>query len=814
MGRRQGPDTVRAFFVYASLLEPLRVQMPVTAVSSECHKAPLGSLPTTVTRPSIFQGNRMPGTIANTTLDRFQRWRRAKDTSARYLIGFFGLAVIGALTLMFVYLLSETLPMFQGASLEERAAYDAPGGADTGTIHLAVNRHREMAVRLTEDRRAVFFRPYSGEVVSEQPLPIPDDVRVTSFSMAEPRTRLVAAGLDNGQVLAIEYEYNERFTPQGREYDPGLVYPLGDEDSALLDVDSEGRAIDVVGIQRGSSGVRVAAATEDGELRLVNFEERTSMMTGETEVTRSAHDLPSLPEGATPTRILVDITGRNLMVGDDRGRLHFFDISTPRNARLVDSKRVVRGDDARVTSLEYILGTVSVVVGGSDGSVAQYMLVRDEDNVNRITRVRDFPQHADAVTNTQPEYIRKGFATTDASGALAVHYPTSQRTLLQQTISDRPLYRAYIDPRNRMLIAIDDAETWFVNDLSNPHPEVSFHVLWQKVWYEGRSGGDYVWQSSSATDEFEPKFSLVPLTLGTVKAAFYAMLFATPLAIMGAIYSAYFMSSRMRSLTKPSIELMEALPTVILGFLAGLWLAPFIEANLPAVASILILLPLAMLVMAFVWTRVLPEGVRRAIPAGWEAAILIPVILLVGWFAVFISPHLEIWMFNGDARQWLTDAGYTYDQRNALVIGIAMGFAVIPTIYSISEDAVFNVPRHLTQGSLALGATPWQTVVRVVLLTASPGIFSAVMIGFGRAVGETMIVLMATGNSPVVNFNIFEGMRTLSANIAVEMPETAVGGTHYRILFLAALVLFALTFTVNTIAEIVRQRLRNKYSTL
>ena len=191
-----------------------------------------------------------------------------------------------------------------------------------------------------------------------------------------------------------------------------------------------------------------------------------------------------------------------------------------------------------------------------------------------------------------------------------------------------------------------------------------------------------------------------------------------------------------------------------------------------------------------------------------------PVICLLVWGLVELSPLIEIWFFDGSMRQWFTDMGITYDQRNALVVGIAMGFAVIPTIFSIAEDAVFTVPKHLTQGSLALGATPWQTVTRVILLTASPGIFSAVMIGFGRAVGETMIVLMATGNSPVTNFNIFEGMRTLSANIAVELPETAVNSTHFRILFLAGLVLFAMTFVVNTIAEIVRQRLRARYSNL
>ena len=193
---------------------------------------------------------------------------------------------------------------------------------------------------------------------------------------------------------------------------------------------------------------------------------------------------------------------------------------------------------------------------------------------------------------------------------------------------------------------------------------------------------------------------------------------------------------------------------------------------------------------------------------------MVPVVVFIGVVSMLVSPTLELWLFNGDMPRWLDEMGIGFDQRNSLVVGLVMGFAVIPTIFSITEDAIFGVPKHLTIGSLALGATPWQTLTRVVLLTASPGIFSAVMIGLGRAVGETMIVLMATGNTPIMDFNIFEGFRALSANIAVEMPEAEVASTHYRVLFLAALVLFMTTFIFNTVAEVVRQRLRVKYSSL
>jgi phosphate transport system permease protein len=271
------------------------------------------------------------------------------------------------------------------------------------------------------------------------------------------------------------------------------------------------------------------------------------------------------------------------------------------------------------------------------------------------------------------------------------------------------------------------------------------------------------------------------------------------------------MHPSVKAYVKPAVEIMAALPSVVLGFLAGLWLAPLVERIVPG----LFLLPLVeagcILGALLVW-RLLPLAVRTRLRAGTEVFLLLPVVVVGAWLAFGLGGLVEARLLAGDYRGWLLSAlGLTYDQRNSLVVGVAMGFAVIPIIFTIAEDSLANVPQHLRAGSLALGANRWQTALRIVLPTASPGIFSAIMIGFGRAVGETMIVLMATGNTPVMDANIFSGFRALSANIAVELPEAPEGGTLFRVLFLAAFLLFCLTFVVNTVAELVRLRLRRRY---
>jgi phosphate transport system permease protein len=152
---------------------------------------------------------------------------------------------------------------------------------------------------------------------------------------------------------------------------------------------------------------------------------------------------------------------------------------------------------------------------------------------------------------------------------------------------------------------------------------------------------------------------------------------------------------------------------------------------------------------------------------------------------------------------------FGYQSRlNAFVAGIALGFAIIPVVFSIAEDALTSVPRSYTQAALALGASKWQAAWQVVLPAAIPGVFAAVVLGFGRAIGETMIVLMASGNASIVSWDILESTRTITATIAAELAETVVGGHHYRMLFLLGTLLFAVTFASNLVADLIIHRLK------
>jgi phosphate transport system permease protein len=742
------------------------------------------------------------------------RWRMFKDTLARYGVAVGGLGVIVAITLILVYLLFVVIPLFQPASIDEQADYPVPN-SQAKTLYLAMNEHADIGMRLDSEGQVTFFNTTSGEIRKSLPLPLPEGVSITSWAAGDPASRILGVGLSNGRVLVFQHQYeisfSEAHTEGGkpvRDIDPVIEYPLGKQP---LELAGPNQPITRLALQSGEEESTLVGVAGE-QLYVLNIVREESFLGGDVSLEKTKAQIPLASRGDV-SHLLLDKQQRNLYVASGIDALSHYDLTDKTSPSLQQHLALFAGNQ-KLNSLEFLSGDISLLAGSEQGRLEQLFPVPEQqDSHKRVLRkIRSFDDLKSTITKISPEYNRKGFLAVDSNGKLGIFHTTAHRTLLVSKIADS-LQQVSISPRANAAL-LQSGDRMYFYSIHNEHPEVSWSSLWGKVWYESYDEPEYVWQSSSSSNDHEPKLSLVPISFGTLKAAFYAMLFAIPLSIMGAIYTAHFMSPKMRQTVKPSIEIMEALPTVIIGFLAGLWLAPYLEKHLPGIFSFLIIMPFGLLLAAYAYHR-LPDRIRHAIPDGWEAAMLIPVILLLGYISFSASPWMEATFFGGDVRIWMSrELGINYDQRNSLIIGLAMGFAVIPTIFSIAEDAIFAVPKHLVQGSLAMGATPWQTMMRVVLLTASPGIFSGVMIGLGRAVGETMIVLMATGNTPIMDMNIFEGMRTLSANIAVEMPESEVASTHYRVLFLAALVLFAFTFLVNTVAEIVRQRLRKRYSSL
>jgi phosphate transport system permease protein len=514
-------------------------------------------------------------------------------------------------------------------------------------------------------------------------------------------------------------------------------------------------------------------------------------------------------EGAI-TALAIDTRGDDIFLGTSTGRLVRYDVRDRANPAVAESVDVERG--AAVTVLRLLNGDRTLVAATEGGDVSTWQVVAPlAGGFSQLTRIHRFERHSAPVVAAAVSRRDKGFVTVDRSGIVHLSYGTSGATLLDLRAPAGDLRAILYAPKADGLVSVDGRGAFTHWQLDNPHPEATLRTLFGTVWYEGYRGPAYVWQSTGGTDDFEAKFSLTPLIYGTLKGTFYALLIAVPLALLAALYVSEFMHPTIKAWVKPMVEIMAALPSVVLGFLAGLWLAPVIEHVVPGLFALPLVTTVAILVTLAAW-RLVPLSIRGRLRPGSEVVLLLPVVIVSLAVAFVLGGLIEARVLGGDYRGWLLSAlGLTYDQRNSIVVGIAMGFAVVPIIFTITEDSLANVPPHLRAGSLALGATRWQTAVRIVLPTASPGIFSAVMIGFGRAVGETMIVLMATGNTPIMNASIFSGFRALSANIAVELPEAPEGGTLFRVLFLAAFLLFCLTFAVNTLAEFVRLKLRQRY---
>lgn len=731
---------------------------------------------------------------ANARITRVKRLDRL--ATAAITLG--GIFIIVSVSFIFLFILGQAWPLFrqsQGQSLGAVRLADVPGAreaASASPLVIGTDEYQRYLYELLADGRLAFFRA-DGSLAQVAPLPALA-APVTIVSAFRSLTGdFVGAGTADGRVLLTQVRFRPRYEEQklvDLEID---VHARG-----AHQLDPAGRPARVVAYQEHEGRQAVAAAFGDGELRVLRIGEDQSEERAELRVA----------PGERVTQLALSRT-EGLVAATDKGFLYYWEIDN--GFRLANRNLA---SDAPITALAVSFGGVSTLVGDERGRVSAWFRVRlkDEDTELALVRAHDFEPQAAAIKAIGPSTRDKSFVTAGADGSFVLRHMTSGRTLLELRAAGQgqPELALLTPKMDGILSKLADGHLERF-EIENPHPEFSWAALFGQVWYEGYPKPEYVWQSTGATDDFEPKFSLVPLVFGTVKGTLYALLFAVPIAVLGALYTSQFMHPSLKARVKPAVEIMAALPSVVIGFVAGLWLASRVEAAVVPVLLMVVLLPAFGTAGILLWGR-LPRGLARHLKPGMEIVVIVPLLLLGGWVTLQVGPLVEAGLFGGDFKVWLSQSlGLVYDQRNSLVVGLAMGFAVIPIIFTIAEDSFSSVPSHLTAASLALGASRWQTATRVVLPTASPGIFSAIMIGFGRAVGETMIVLMATGNTPVLDWSVFNGMRTLSANIAVEVPEAPYGGTLYRTLFLAGGVLFLMTFVVNTLAEVVRQRLRERY---
>lgn len=739
---------------------------------------------------------------------------RRTDRLMHALIVFGGIAVIAVVFGMLVFILLEVAPLFRGARLESLGSVRGPAGAV-----LWLDGQGNRVGWHDAEAGGLRFRAADGR---EQTLPL--DLRLRHLARNPDGSGFVGLLEDGGLALL-------------RPLLPATAGVAGrievERLPALPAVPARVRQLAYAGFGER----RVVALLGDGpqgrSLQGLVLRQRRSLMGGGDPLAESVEDLTARLEGAVPEQVVVLAEGIAVRVAD--GRVLFLHFS-PQGWQLRQAWRPFT--DTELTGIEFLAGGVSLICLDRDGRVRLFSLLVPEGGHQReFGLTRELRPLGGALQACAASPAGRSFVVAGAGGLALCQATTA--SVRRHVPLPGAVQSLILDARGEHLGAVagDGSVRLFLID--DPHPEAGLRAFFGKLWYEGFARPAHAWQSTSGSDDFEPKLSLVPLIIGSFKGTLYAMCFAVPVALLAALYTAQFARARLRAVVKPAMEIMASLPSVVLGFVAALWLAPLIETRVPSALLLLAALPLAALLAAAVW-RMLPRGRALRRLEGWEPLLLAPLLLLAGWAGWQLGPVLErafcVAVLPDGARVadfrlwWPQVTGLPFDQRNGLVVGFMMGFAVIPVIFTLAEDALAHVPRDLVAAAEALGASRWQVARTIVLPVASAGLFSALMIGFGRAVGETMIVVMATGNTPVMDaaghlflgdggfplaahWNPFDGMRTLSANLAVELPEAPQGSTHYRTLFLGALALFLMTFVLNTVAELLRQRLRARYKT-
>ena len=731
------------------------------------------------------------------------------DVFMGWAIRFGGIGVILAVFGIFYFIGKEVVPLFRSGDVGQGVAFSPPKLSPTAVM--GVDEWGEMPFFHDGGPQVVFVET-AGGTRTELPAPDKGGAEVTALSFDSVRSR-VAVGLADGRIGSFVVRYERQFAEDGTskivptlEAEPWWTLEHGEGPVTAVSYGDSG-AGRVIAAKRGSGPASTVSILRIGMKRSLMGKGTLSLL-GQSEISGEL--------SAEAVLVRASQNGSLVLVGCANGEIDSF---------LADSSGVSKRQAFRPfgevapARLDFLFGGVSVIITAVDGRQEQWSLFRENEQAERkFGRTKEFPALGEGPYLFAASQRNRSFLT-GAGRRLSIRHSTSGAVRWEGETDLDPLVAVLDGKGTGFLVASREGEARR-HTIDDHHPEAGWRAFFGKVWYEGGTRPLYQWQSTGGSDDFEPKLSLVPLIFGSLKGTAYALLFSVPIALLAAIFSAAFLPLEIKRVVKPAMEIMSSLPSVVLGFLAGLWLAPLIENRVPSVLLAIASLPVCALFVGFLWCR-LPISVRNRFEGGREWLLVLPFLALGSYLAWSAGPWLESVLFVyrdpasgapiADFRLWWPQVtGLAFEQRNSLVLGFMMGFAVIPVIFTIAEDALSNVPKSLTAAAAALGANRWQVVWTVMLPVASSGIFSALMIGFGRAVGETMIMVMATGNTPVTEWNLFNGMRTLAANIAVELPEAPVGSTHYRVLFLSAVCLFAMTFVMNTIAEILRQRLRER----
>ena len=748
------------------------------------------------------------------------------DLTARIVIVSGGLIVIGSVIAVMLLLVSVIFPLFGGTSTEVEVACSLPAELrDSELLRVGVDRV-ELGQAIGQDALTAYALTKKGVFSFFDFQRIDDDSNAPLKPLLLSQVSLESPGGSPAEIVSVDLASSSEFTLVWADGAVSLVEAeavaefddLGNrsvryevETLASLGPTKEGTTTRAIA-RAGEGGSVTCARLLDDNRILVEQQTVTTTLFGAGETETSQLIINDAP--GRVTALVVNSEGDTVFAGTEDGHLDRWKFDS--EGEIVLHESTVLPESTPVTALAMVFGDVSVAVGDGEGRITTWAPVRTEEGGEnqKLRLIHHLSQHDGPVREILPSQRNKSLLSLGADGTAHLDYMTSEKKLATLACESPVLAMGY-SPRGNAMVGVDAEKTLRIWHIDSPHPEISWQVLFGKVWYDSHDEPKYLWQSSG-TDE--PKFSLVPIIFGTLKATVYAMCFAVPLALFSAMYVSHFTTPGFKRVIKPIVEVMAAVPTVVVGFLILLWVGPQVGNWIVGVFISFVSIPLTFVLFMVFWQFVRHRHFAKQIENGYEFLILIPVVIVGAVIALLLTGPVESALFadyGGDFRQWLFEVmNMRYDQLNSLVVALGLGFAVIPIIFSISEDSLSDIPHSLTAASLAMGASRWQTVWRVILPSASPGIFAAVMIGFGRAVGETMIVFMATGNTPILDWSPFNGFRTLSANIAVEISEAPQGGTLYRVLFLCAVLLFLMTFLLNTVAELVRSRLRKKYGRL